>query len=44
MTVRCSHDNPYVQQLYKEFLGKPLGEKSHHLLHTKYQKLPVYRR
>ena len=43
-TVRCSHENPYVQQLYKEFLGKPLGEKSQHLLHTKYQKLPVYRR
>lgn len=34
--LRKSHDNPAVQQLYKEFLGKPLGEKSHHLLHTKY--------
>jgi len=43
-TVRCSHENPYVLQLYKEFLGKPLSEKSHHLLHTKYQPLPVYRR
>jgi len=43
-TVRCSHENPYVQQLYKEFLGKPLSEKSHHLLHTKYQPLPIYRR
>jgi NADH-quinone oxidoreductase subunit G len=43
-TVRCSHENPYVQQLYKEFLGKPLSEKAHHLLHTKYQPLPVYRR
>ena len=42
--VRCSHENPYVQQLYREFLGKPLSEKSHHLLHTKYQMLPVYRR
>lgn len=42
--VRCSHENPYVQQLYKEFLGKPLSEKAHHLLHTKYQVLPVYRR
>ena len=28
--------DPAVQQLYKEFLGVPLGEKSHHLLHTKY--------
>ncbi|HOE68483.1 MAG TPA: NADH-dependent [FeFe] hydrogenase, group A6 [Candidatus Omnitrophota bacterium] len=44
LTIRCSHENPYVQQLYKEFLGKPLGEKSHRLLHTKYQPLPVYRR
>ncbi|HVP13692.1 MAG TPA: NADH-dependent [FeFe] hydrogenase, group A6 [Phycisphaerae bacterium] len=35
--LRKSHDNPAVQQLYKEFLGKPLGEKSHHLLHTKYK-------
>jgi NADP-reducing hydrogenase subunit HndD len=35
--LRKSHDNPAVQQLYKEFLGKPLGEKSHHLLHTKYE-------
>ena len=43
-TVRCSHENPYVQQLYKDFLGKPLSEKAHHLLHTKYQPLPVYRR
>ena len=34
--LRKSHENPAVQQLYKEFLGEPLGEKSHHLLHTKY--------
>jgi NADP-reducing hydrogenase subunit HndD len=34
--VRTSHSNPAVQQLYAEFLGKPLGEKSHHLLHTHY--------
>ena len=35
-TIRKSHENPEVIQLYKEFLGKPLGEVSHHLLHTKY--------
>ncbi|MBA7545223.1 hypothetical protein ES705_37588 [subsurface metagenome] len=34
--LRKSHDNPAVKALYEEFLGKPLGEKSHHLLHTKY--------
>lgn len=34
--VRCSHDNPQVQALYKEYLGEPYGEKAHKLLHTKY--------
>lgn len=34
--LRKSHENPDIQKLYKEFLGKPLGELSHHLLHTKY--------
>jgi len=34
--VRTSHHNAAVQQLYAEFLGAPLGEKSHHLLHTRY--------
>jgi len=36
--LRKSHENPAVQALYKEFLGQPLGEKSHHLLHTHYKK------
>ena len=35
-SIRKSHENPYILQLYKEFLGKPCGELSHHLLHTKY--------
>ncbi len=35
--MRKSHENPDVQQLYAEFLGKPLGERSHHLLHTHYE-------
>jgi len=34
--LRKSHENPYIKQLYAEFLGKPCGEKSHHLLHTHY--------
>ena len=37
---RKSHDNPEVQQLYQEFLGHPLGDRSHHLLHTKYTPRP----
>lgn len=36
MTLRKSHDNPAIKQLYQEFLGQPLGEKSHRLLHTTY--------
>ena len=35
-TIRRSHENPAVQALYREFLGEPLGERSHHLLHTHY--------
>ena len=31
-------------KLYDEFLGKPLSEKSHHLLHTSYQPIPLYKR
>ncbi|MDN5347418.1 MAG: NADP-reducing hydrogenase subunit HndD [Clostridia bacterium] len=36
MPVRKSHENPSIQALYREFLGHPLSEKSHHLLHTHY--------
>jgi len=37
MTIRKSHENPEVTAIYKEFLGKPLGHKSHELLHTHYK-------
>jgi len=36
--IRKSHDNPAIKELYDTWLGKPLGEKSHHLLHTHYHK------
>ena len=36
--VRKSHENKQIQDLYKNFLGEPCGEKSHHLLHTHYTK------
>lgn len=36
MPLRKSHQNPEIVKIYADFLGKPLGEKSHHLLHTKY--------
>lgn len=32
--VRFSHENPDVAALYRDYLTAPLGEKSHHLLHT----------
>ena len=35
-TIRKSHENPYIVDLYEEFLGEPLSEKAHHLLHTHY--------
>lgn len=35
---KTSHSNEWVQRLYKEFLGEPCGQKSHHLLHTHYHK------
>ena len=34
--LRTSHANYAVKRLYEEFLGEPLGEKSHKLLHTHY--------
>ena len=35
-TIRKSHENPYIIKLYEDFLGKPMSDKAHHLLHTKY--------
>ncbi len=35
-SIRKSHGNPSIKKLYDEFLGQPLSEKAHHLLHTKY--------
>ena len=32
--IRFSHENPEIRTLYQEFLERPLGKKSHHLLHT----------
>ncbi len=36
--LRRSHENPFIKTLYDEFLGEPLSEKSHRLLHTHYQR------
>ena len=37
LIYRKSHKNPAILALYEEYLGKPLGHKSHELLHTSYK-------
>ena len=39
--LRKSHLNPQIAEIYERYLGKPLGEHSHHLLHTRYAARPV---
>ena len=39
--VRTSHGNEALQRLYREYLGKPLGPRSHELLHTHYSRRDV---
>jgi NADH-quinone oxidoreductase subunit G/NADP-reducing hydrogenase subunit HndD len=34
--LRKSHENPYIKQIYDEFLGEPNSHKAHELLHTHY--------
>ena len=42
-TIRKSHENPVLKKIYQEYLGEPLGEKAHELLHTHYQKREKYK-
>ncbi|HCX03195.1 MAG TPA: ferredoxin, partial [Clostridiales bacterium] len=39
---RKSHDNPAIKKIYEDYLEKPLGHKSHELLHTKYTQRGVF--
>jgi NADH-quinone oxidoreductase subunit G len=41
-TMRQSHHNVAIKELYEKFLGEPLSEKSHTYLHTSYTPRPVY--
>ena len=41
-TIRKSHENPAIKQVYSEFLERPGGEKSHKYLHTHYSAKPKY--
>lgn len=43
MSLRFSHDNPSIIQCYKDYLGAPLSEKSHHLLHTDQSKWELWK-
>ena len=38
--LRKSHENPDIQKLYAEFLGKPHSDLAVKLLHTKYVARP----
>jgi len=40
-TIKVSHKNPEIIQLYKDFLGEPCGHISHEILHTTYTKRDV---
>ena len=41
-TIRKSHQNPILKQIYKEYLGEANGHKAHELFHTKYEKRKKY--
>ena len=41
-TLRKSHENPAVKELYDTFLEKPGSHKAHELLHTRYIKRNNY--
>ena len=41
--LRCSHQNPQIAKIYADFLGSPCSEKAHHLLHTHYEAMPIYK-
>lgn len=40
--LRKSHENPFIIQLYKEYLLESNSDKAHHLLHTTYTKRREY--
>ena len=37
-SIRKSHENPFIIEVYKEHLGEPNSNLAHELLHTKYKK------
>ena len=43
-TIRKSHENPDIIELYDKYLGKPGSHKAHELLHTSYVKRVVHQK
>ena len=33
-SIRFSHENSAVQLTYEEYIGSPMSDKAHHILHT----------
>jgi len=42
LSKRKSHDNPFVKEVYDNYLGEVGGHKAHHILHTAYVKRNKY--
>ncbi|WP_127018213.1 NADH-dependent [FeFe] hydrogenase, group A6 [Anoxybacter fermentans] len=42
--IHTAHENPWIQKLYREYLGEPMSERSRQLFHTTYTKRPMYGR
>ncbi|MBP5792237.1 MAG: iron hydrogenase small subunit [Spirochaetaceae bacterium] len=40
--IRCSHQNPLITKIYKEYFDEPNSKKAHHLLHTHYTPRDIY--
>lgn len=40
-TIKVSHKNPEITEIYKNYLGKPLSKKSHQYVHTSYIKREI---
>ena len=40
--LRMSHQNPHIKKIYDDYLGAPLSEKAHKLLHNHYHERKVY--
>lgn len=42
-TIRKSHENPVLKEIYKDYIGKPGEHRAHELLHTHYTPMKEYR-